>query len=430
MSDSTQPPASDTIAGLSQGLGEWFELQEPGVVWVRYRSDLSRDALLNDLGAKHSIAVLRFDPPSAAQACVWLESRLREYPLPGPDLPVVAVVFPLQLQGSREIFLAAFRSLNLRREDLLLLPLIQLWIISDAVSAMAELEAPDLVSWFKLRRWLNEIPAASGVGTSDADEQHPNMRLAPLASRKRALVEALLRIEAARRRFEQGKQNSVSDLAEELHRLSTTQDNLGMLDAALASTVEATDLSRTLSNEEAFLPDLAGSLNNLATMQSAVGRREEALGTAEEAVKIRRELARRNEEAFLPNLAASLNNLANRQSDVGRREEALGTAEEAVKHYRELARRNEEAFLPDLAMSLGAMSQIYAGKSDWSKAQLCLTEAVQLLLPIYEALPPAHAPLMRQLREAYIQACASANIPLNEDWLTRIEAKLAQIPQP
>ena len=131
-----------------------------------------------------------------------------------------------------------------------------------------------------------------------------------------------------------------------------------------------------------------------------------------------------SDDSHLPEYARLLNNLANRQSDVGRREEALANAEEAVKIRRELARRNEEAFLPDLAMSLGAMSQIYAGQSDWPSAHHCLAEAVQSLLPLFEALPPAHTPLMLQLRKNYVEACAAAKLPPNEDWLARIAAKL------
>ncbi len=264
MSEGARHPAPDTIAGLTQGLEGWFEVQEPGVVWVRYKSDLSRDALLRQLQVKRAITILQFDPPSADQACVWLEGRLKAFLAPGSEFPVVAVVFPVRLQGTVEIFLAAFRSLNLRREDLLLLPLIQLWVISDSVSAMAELESPDLVSWFKLRFWLNEIPALGALSPLNVEDEstRAQIRLAPLAAREQALADGLRQVDAA--------------------RASSDRDG------------------------EAFLPDLAMSLNNLATMQSAVGRREEALGTAEEAVKIRRELARRNEEAFLPDLATSL----------------------------------------------------------------------------------------------------------------------------
>ena len=195
------------------------------------------------------------------------------------------------------------------------------------------------------------------------------------------------------------------DLAMSLNNVANRLSDVGRRDEALEAAEEAVKLRRELVTlqREAFLPDLAASLNNVATMLSAVGRRDEALEAAEEAVKLYRELVTLQREAFLPNLATSLNNVATILGDVGRRDEALEAAEEAVKHYRELVTLQREAFLPDLAMSLGAMGQVCEANGEPTVARDCFHEGITLLLPLFQALPPAFASLMRLLCSKYVR---------------------------
>jgi tetratricopeptide (TPR) repeat protein len=102
-------------------------------------------------------------------------------------------------------------------------------------------------------------------------------------------------------------------------------------------------------------------------------------------------------------LAAALNNLANSLSEVGKREEALEVAREAVSLYRALAAANPDAFTVDLATSLGAMHSCERALSRGDKALATIGEALEILTPLFRALPTAHARLMAQVGRAYVE---------------------------
>lgn len=459
----------ESIEGVLAIIREWISTNVHGVVWIRYISDVSRDVCIGRLRAGLAIPPVEFAPPQPDLAFDWLEDVLNTVPDSDP-LPVISLSFPPSLNGNEDDLIRAFYSLNLRREDLIQRPVIQLWWMPEHLSGQAELVSPDLVSWFKIRATLRELPAPSANAEEFVDPA--TLRVAPNETRIRSLRNSERRVESARAALATSKSGDTRSLANALRDLSLQQSAYGLWLEALQSAMEATELWRanSLTNREAFLPNLAASLNNLAnrqsavgqreaalttaaeavqhyremtagnrdvflpdlamsltnlaTMQRAVGEREAALASAAEAVQHFRELTARHSEAFLPNLAGSLNNLAAMQSDVGQREAALATAMEAVQRYRELTAGNREAFLPDLAMSLGALSQIHAARHEHPQAQACLEEALALLLPMAEAHPGHHAQLLSQLAQAYRAACEATTTPPDQDLLDRIAAIL------
>ena len=44
-------PAQDSIVGLAARIESWIALGQPGIVWTRYVSDLSRNEVLDKLSA-------------------------------------------------------------------------------------------------------------------------------------------------------------------------------------------------------------------------------------------------------------------------------------------------------------------------------------------------------------------------------------------
>ena len=101
--------------------------------------------------------------------------------------------------------------------------------------------------------------------------------------------------------------------------------------------------------------------------------------------------------------AMALNNLGNRLSDLGRREQALEATKEAVDIYRNLAKQRPDAFLPDLATALGALHVVYKGMGRAEEAQGTIAEALEILTPLFEAVPQAHARLMAQVLKNYLE---------------------------
>ena len=414
----------DSIDGVVEHVAEWISLNVHGVVWIRYVSDASRDICIEKLSKYLVRPALTFAPSDPNDAAIWLEAQLSAIPKADP-LPVICLKFPISLGGSEPDLIDSFSALNLRRENLLQRPLIQLWWIADRLSPLVENAAPDLSSWFKIRLTLKEPPTESLLEANPWNEQSffNRLQLAAADRRQSDLAEQTLEVERLR---QVSGLELTEDLAKALGRLSLRLSANGRHTEALAANAEELQLWHELvgRNREAFLPDLAGSLNNLATIQSEVGEREEALATAEEGVKLYGELARQNPEAFLPNLAMSLNNLAVAQIAVGKREEALATAEEAVKLRRDLAGRNREAFLPDLAMSLGALSQVHAGRGEHDLEQAKLFEALTLLVPFFEQHSQAFGQLTLQLAKDYQQACQRSSQAPDEALLARIAAIL------
>ncbi len=293
-------------------------------------------------------------------------------------LPVVCITFPVTLSGSEQKLLDAIHSLNLRREDLIQRPLIQIWWMADRLSPLVEMVAPDLTSWFKLKLSLRELSS-----TDPGDpvlETFERLRMQPNRFREGSLERALAAYERAREQIDPLNPDSIAFLAAAAGRLSLSYGALGMRSEALAPALESLRHYQRLAerNRETYLPDLAMSLNNLANLKSAAGEREDALEKVEEAVKRYRELAMQNREAFQPDLAMSLNNMANIQSEVGQMEQALATAEEAVKLRRELVGLNREAFLSDLARSLINLAPMQRAVGRREEALATAEEAVKL----------------------------------------------------
>ncbi len=393
-------------------LAEWINLGVPGIVWIRYAGEAGRDELLDRLSARTAVRRIPFLPPEPAEAATWLEREIAGERKPRGEAakPVVAVLFS-PAAGSDDLK-AAFRVLNLHREEIARCDAIQLWFVPLSIAPVLEAQALDLRSWFQLRLTLTESPEP--LARSDWDVPVPEVPLEELSAtvaRFRALSEhdpaayssplawALIRLARGyhsrhdRRALESATE--AADLsrtlflrqrgnlmlhAAALGELAGCQLANGDPQAALATAQEAVILYRGLvqSNRDAVLPDLAMSLNNLANAQSEVGEREAALGTAQEAVALYRELVRRNRDAFLPNLAGSLSNLSIRQSDIGDREAALSAATEAVALYRELTDHNRRAFLPELARSLSNMANLHIKIRERQLALETAHEAVAL----------------------------------------------------
>ncbi len=156
---------SDTISGVTKRIRGWADLKSPGIVWIRYFSDVSRDIAIHDLSPEPR-STIRFEPPIPDQAAVWLEERLSQaVDSRSKTIPLFSVVFPFQRETMRATNLwPSLRALNLRRETLSHLPLVQLWWIDETLADEAEFAMPDLASWFQLRLWLREmIPVAEAI---------------------------------------------------------------------------------------------------------------------------------------------------------------------------------------------------------------------------------------------------------------------------
>src|SRR5271166_5678423 len=153
------PPSVDvqhSISEIAARIREWISLETPGIVWIRYVSDVSRERVMQRLSFGTLIEQIEFNPPEPRRAAEWLENELGKF-AKDDSLTTVAVVFSRILEGGREGLAAAFQSLNMRREPIARLPLIQLWWIPVSDATTAELEALDLASWFQIRMSLTEI---------------------------------------------------------------------------------------------------------------------------------------------------------------------------------------------------------------------------------------------------------------------------------
>ncbi len=317
MADS--PPATqfdETVTGVTSRIREWVALGVPGIVWIRYVSDTSRDMVLDRLSTDRPIERIRFHPPDPAAGAEWLEEQLKAV----PELSVVAVLFSPLLGAGVDALPAAFRSLNLRREAITRLPVTQLWWIPASVAPRAEAEGPDLASWYQVRMTLREIVSEL------ESESPPSMRHISAESLSPAAIQGLEdAVERQRRLVSSDADSYLPQLASALNSLANGYRETQRVEEAEASYSESLAIYRRLAedNPDIYLPGLASSLGDLATMRSDLGRHEEALPLAEESVRIYRQVAEQRPDAFLPGLASSLNNLANILSELGRHEEAL-----------------------------------------------------------------------------------------------------------
>jgi tetratricopeptide (TPR) repeat protein len=380
----------ETVEGVAVRIEEWISLGTPGIVWIRYASDDSRDLLLSRLSVRRPIKRIDFRPPDPAQASDWLQQQLDSVEK-ADSLPAIAVLFPSSLTDSKDGIASAFRSLNLRRELIARCPVIQLRCVPLSIAPQVESEALDLASWFQLKMTLREIPQGPLTPADDAILDRWRMRTEPL----QPLREAVLRY---RRLVELEGDSYLPALASAFVDLSARLSHEGKRDEALTNAQEAVDLRRAVAkaNPDAFHPDsdLALSVNNLANRLRDVGRREDALTAAQEGVDLYRALAKTNPDAFLPKLAMSVNNLAIMLSDIGRREDALAAAEEAMDLYRALAKANPDAFLPDLAMSLNNLANRLRDVGRREVALAAVEKAVDLYRALAKANPDAFLPYL------------------------------------
>lgn len=455
----------ESIAAVVQRIKAWVTLQTPGIVRIRYVSDVSRDLAIQEL-SQVSAATIRFEPPEAGHASEWLEDRLKALEtIDDSAIRAVCVVFPFQSEALRvSRFWPALHTLNLKRESISRLQLIQLWWIDETLADQAELEAPDLSSWFQLRLKLKETPPVEeavsfyrqlALGRPESflpdlaeslnqygnelgkegrledaqaraheavaifrhlaqkrpDAFLPNLagslndlanRLSSLGRREEAVSAAEEAVRLYRQLAEQRPEDFQSYLAMSLNTLANRLSGMGRFEDALTSVEEAVKLFGQLAQQRphAFLPFMAGSLNNLAGRLSELGRREETLPAAEIAVKIYRQLAELDPDAFLPDLAGSLNTLGNGLGALGRLEEATAVAEEAVKFHRQLAQQRPEAFLPALAMSLNNFANRLNERGRNEEAIAVIKEAIILYGQLIQKHPDPFLPQLAKSQAA------------------------------
>src|SRR3984885_3223806 len=118
----------ESVSAVAARVREWISLQIPGIVWIRYVSDLSLKLVLERLSFATAVDRIEFNPPDIAQAANWFEDQLKGIAKSG-QLPVVAVEFSAVVDSRQERLASAFQLLNLRRESIARLPLVQLWCI-------------------------------------------------------------------------------------------------------------------------------------------------------------------------------------------------------------------------------------------------------------------------------------------------------------
>ncbi|HEY6342678.1 MAG TPA: tetratricopeptide repeat protein [Bryobacteraceae bacterium] len=461
--------APDTIAGVAARIDEWIKLGAPGIIWIRHFSEISRDLLLARLSEQMQVQRIDFRPPDPPQAATWLEVRLNAA-TEGEALTVVAVLFPPSLGGAlnggaSDRVLEAFRSLNLWREPLARLPLIQLWFAPLAIAHKAELEAPDLASWFRIKMTLAEAIFPEAVGPAEAaiisrwqQESRSLETLKDIVERQRKLVESAghaylaelasglthLSVKLAEEGHRQEAERSAEEavriyrqlaqqqpsaflphLAGSLNNLASDLATLGRPEEGLPQAEEAVQICRQLSREapDAHLPDLARSVNTRAMLLSLLGRREEALRQTEEAVGIYRQLAQQRPDAFLPALAGSLSNLATALGGIGRPEEALSPAEESVRIYRQLSQQRTDAFLPGLAKSLSNSAILYSRLSRLVEALDHAEEAVRIRRRLASEHPDAFLPDLT--RALGVAGKIALEISDNKIWVKGVMESLA-----
>ena len=239
----------DTIEGVTKRVEGWADLQSPGIVWIRYSSDVSRDIAIHDLSPEPK-STIRFEPPIPDQAAVWLEERLSQsVDSRSKTIPLSSVVFPIQREAIRATNLwPSLRALNLRRETLTHLPLVQLWWIDETIADEAEFAMPDLASWFQLRLWLREM-----MSVAEAIQTYGQL----VQNRSDA---------------------TLSYMADSLSLDSAKSYNLGKRAESLEAASEAVSLYRQLAGKQpvAFTQNLAAALSAFGVCLVTIGKREKA----------------------------------------------------------------------------------------------------------------------------------------------------------
>lgn len=181
-----------------------------------------------------------------------------------------------------------------------------------------------------------------------------SFRASALGLRDLSSVAATRALELQRKLVDADPDRYPGDLAELLLDISTSFNDAGRPQEALAPAEEATSIRRRLvaENLEGELANLAISLSNMTSVLLALRRQHKALASAEECVSIRRGLAGSDGATELSALARGLANLAVVLGELGRAPEAIAPSEEAAQIRRSLVMRNAESELPSLARSL------------------------------------------------------------------------------
>src|ERR1700733_3377138 len=303
----------ESVSAVAARVREWIGLQIPGIVWIRYVSDLSRDTVLERLSFATPVEPIGFNPPDLLQAADWFESELRSV-VKDDCLPVVAVEFSALLGASQERLASAFQLLNLRRESIARLPLVQLWCIPAFAAPAAVAAAPDLASWFQIRMTLSEIapvPKAESMAQIEEPFRQPRSRQS-----LKGLQDAVAR---QRQLAELDPGSYLPPLAAALNALGDRYVETQQLKAAETSYEKALTISRRSKVHER---EVAATLINLANLYSDTQRMREAEESYQAALAIYRRLAETNPEAYLPDVAMTVNNLANLYAVTQRMKEA------------------------------------------------------------------------------------------------------------
>ena len=378
------PPAKaieETVTGVTARIREWIGLKIPGIIWIRYVSDVSREKVIDRLSFATAVERIEFDPSDPTQAAGWFEEQLRNIP-PGDSLPVVAADFSPLFRFGAGGFSAAFRSLNLRREVIARMPLVQLWWIPASVAATAEAEALDLASWFQIRMTLSEIAPAAKSGSSTQVEESRS------TSRSRQSLKSLQdAVERQRRLASVDPESYLPPLAAALIALADRYSGTQQLKRAEQSYQEALATYRRLveANREAPLPDVAMTLNKLANLYRATQRIKESEKVYQEALAISRNLAEASPEAGLPDVAMTLNNLAILYSDTQRMKESELSYQEALTIRRSLAEANPVAYLPNVAATLNNLGVLHRDAQRMKESEQCYREALTIRRSLAEA---------------------------------------------
>ena len=189
---------------------------------------------------------------------------------------------------------------------------------------------------------------------------------------------------------ETNPQTYLPDVAMTLNNLANLQFNQNEYGVAEEGHKEALMIRRQLAkiNPQTLLPDVAMTLNNLAVLQQAQNEYGAAEKGFKEALAVYRLLAETNPQTYLPYVASTLNNLAllqQAQNEYGAAEEGY---RESLAIRRQLTETNPQTFLPDVAATLISFGNFYhEAVPDQHQSLECVTEALQIILPLIERLP-------------------------------------------
>ena len=218
--------------------------------------------------------------------------------------------------------------------------------------------------------------------------------LATLQRNTNEFDKALVSSEAALKIYRQfaavNPQTYLPNVAAALNNLAILQKDKNKFGESLATHKEALQLYSSLAtaNPQTYLPDVAMILSNLADLQRDINDSKNSLSNYEAATEIFIDLAAANPQVYLPDVARTLNNLAVLQQHTNELEKALANYEKALKIRRDIALVNPQTYLPAVAATLANLSIFYLQSiPDKEKSIGFATEAIDLLLPIYEQAP-------------------------------------------